>query len=87
MPAFRRYGVRKAAVFGSVARGEARKNSDIDFLVKIKRPMGLFEFVGLQQDLEDRLGREVDLVTYNSIYPRLKDRILGEQVVLYEKRS
>lgn len=86
-PVFRRYGVRKAAVFGSFARGEERKKSDIDFLVNITRPMGIFKFVALKQDLEDRLGRNVDLVTYDNIHPFLKDRILDEQIVIYEKKS
>jgi len=82
MPILKKYGVRKVALFGSVARGEERKESDIDILVDIEKDIGLLEFVGLKQELEDALGHPVDLVEYSTIKPRLRDRILSEQVVL-----
>ena len=82
MPILKRYGVIKAALFGSVVRGDERKDSDIDILVDIEKDIGLLEFIGLKQDLEDALGRPVDLVEYGTIKPLLKDRILSEQVVL-----
>jgi hypothetical protein len=82
MPILKRYGVMKAALFGSVVRGDERKDSDIDILVDIEKDIGLLEFIGLKQDLEDALGRPVDLVEYGTIKPLLKDRILSEQVVL-----
>lgn len=87
VPILRRAGVRRSAVFGSVARGEARKRSDIDML--IQQPKGKFsllDLVGLEMELSEKLGRKVDLGTYNSIHPLLKDRILGEAVTIYEKR-
>ena len=87
VPVLRRYGVRKASVFGSFARGEQRKTSDVDFLVQVPRGMGLIEFSGLKQDLEATLSRKVDLVSYGYIKPFLKERILKEQVKIYEKRS
>lgn len=82
MPILKRFGVSKAALFGSVARGEERKDSDIDILVDIQKDISLLEFVGLKQELEDALGHPVDLVEYCTIKPILKDRILREQVVL-----
>ena len=82
MPILKRYGVRKVALFGSVARGEDRKDSDIDILVDIGHDIGLLEFIGLKQELEDALGHPVDLVEYGTIKPYLRDRILSEQVVL-----
>jgi uncharacterized protein len=69
-------GVLSLALFGSVARDEAGPDSDVDLLVEIRRPMGLFEFVGIQQRLEQILGRPVDLATRESLKPRLRDRIL-----------
>ncbi len=83
----RRYGVKRAAVFGSFARGEQNKKSDVDFLVDIPKGMDLFEFVGLKQDLEKHLHRKADLVTYGYIHPYLKKRILDEQIIFYEKRQ
>jgi len=79
-PILKEAGVTRSAVFGSYVRGEAKENSDIDILVEIPRGTGLFAFVGLKHDLEDALHKKVDLVTYDSIHPRLRDRILKEQV-------
>ena len=73
-------GVAKLSVFGSVARNEARPESDVDILVEIRRPMGLFQFLDIKEYLEQLLGRPVDLVTPDSLKPRLRDRILGEAV-------
>ena len=73
-------GVVKAGIFGSYARGEAKKNSDIDILVDIKKDISLLDFVGIKLDLEKVLKRKVDLVEYSTIKPLLRGRILQEQV-------
>lgn len=75
-----RYGVKSLALFGSVARDEARPDSDVDVLVEFEKPVGFFKFYDLQQYLESILGRRVDLVTRDGLHPRLKDRILGEVI-------
>jgi predicted nucleotidyltransferase len=85
LPVLTRYGVKRAALFGSIVRGEARARSDVDLLVDMDRPIGLFRFVGLKQDLEKALGRKVDVVEYGAIKPVLRDRILGEQVPILER--
>ncbi|MBI2940847.1 MAG: nucleotidyltransferase family protein [Chloroflexi bacterium] len=77
---FARFGVKSLALFGSVARGEARAESDVDLLVEFNRPVGLFEFVALRDYLERILGRPVDLGTPDSLKPRLRDRVLREAV-------
>lgn len=87
LPTLIRQGVTKAALFGSVSRGDMKRNSDIDILVKLKKGKSLFDFVGLKLDLERKLGKKVDLVTYNSIKPRLRKSILKDEKVIYEKRS
>ncbi len=87
VPILKRQGVTKAAIFGSVARGEAKKNSDIDILVKLPKSMSLLDFVGLKLDLEEKLGRKVDLVEYAAIHPLLKDSILKEQKLIYEQKK
>ena len=76
---FRKYGITKAAVFGSYARGEQKKNSDIDLLVELGKSSTFFDFIGLQMELEAALGKKVDLITYNSLHHLLKDIILNEQ--------
>lgn len=80
LPVLKKEGVTKAALFGSYVRGEEREDSDIDMLVEVPNGTGLFAFGGLKRRLEEVLGREVDLVTFDSLHPLLKDRILSEQV-------
>ncbi len=83
LPILKRFGVKKAALFGSVVRGEARSDSDIDILVEIERDdISLLDFVGLKLDLEEALGKKVDLVEYKTIKPLLRERILSEQKVI-----
>jgi predicted nucleotidyltransferase len=78
--ALAQFGVTSLALFGSVARDEARPESDVDILVEFNRPVGLFAFVGLKEYLEQLLGRPVDLVTRAALKPQLRDRILQEAV-------
>ncbi len=74
-------GVKSLAVFGSVARGEAGTNSDVDLLVEFDRTVGLFHFIHLRDLLKDLLGGvEVDLVVRDAVYEELKDDICGEAV-------
>jgi len=73
-------GVRDLFLFGSVARGEARVDSDVDLLVEFDRAVGLFQFFRVQQRLSELLGRPVDLVMKDAIKPQLRARILAEAV-------
>jgi predicted nucleotidyltransferase len=79
LPLLERYGVRRASLFGSVARGEDGPDSDIDILVEMPDSASLLELAGLKIDLEEVLNREVDVLTYDSLHPLLRDRILREQ--------
>ncbi len=72
-------GVTKASIFGSYARGDATKNSDVDILIEPPRGIGL-GFVGIKLELEKKIGRKVDLLTYNSIHPYLKKYIVADEV-------
>ena len=76
------YGITKAAIFGSLAKGEATTSSDVDILVEIKNDMSLFDFIGIKIELEEALKMKVDLVEYDTIKPIIKERILAEQVVI-----
>lgn len=75
---FARMGVKSMAIFGSVARDEARSDSDVDILVEFQGPATFNGYMDLKFFLEDLLGRPVDLVTRKSIRPRLKARIESE---------
>ena len=76
----RERGVKSLAVFGSLARGEATPDSDIDVLVEFNRPVGLFEFIRLKMYLEDLTGRRVDLVTPDALRPTMRAEILSEAI-------
>jgi hypothetical protein len=83
LPVLKRHGVVRAALFGSVARGEARSDSDLDLLVEFEDGRSLLDQAGLRMDLQELLGRVADVVTYASLHPRLRERILREQVLIY----
>lgn len=76
------HGARNVRIFGSVARGEAGPESDVDFLVDMPKGRSLLDLVGLWQDLEELLQRKVDVVVDGGLSPYLKDRILAEAVPL-----
>jgi hypothetical protein len=80
---FKEYGVKKAAVFGSYARGEQKKRSDIDLLVEFGGEKSLLDLVGLGFDLERIFKKKVDINTYNALHPLLRDSILKDQVLIY----
>ena len=80
--ALKKYGVSKAAPFGSVVRGDATEDSDIDLLVEFETGRRLLDLAGLKLELENLLGRRVDIVTYKSLHPLLRENILSEQVVI-----
>ena len=85
VPVLRKYGVVRAAVFGSFARGEAGEGSDLDLLVEFEEGRSLLDLAGLKAELEDVLGTRVDVVTYGSLHPRIRGRVLEEQEVIYEE--
>ena len=80
LPILKKAGVTRSSIFGSYVRGETKKTSDIDILIDAPKGMSLFDFVGLQQELEKALGKKVDLGEYSTIKPRIKDQVLSQQV-------
>ncbi len=83
-------GVRRIALFGSVVRGEEAPESDIDILVKLKprserSPLGLFKWIGLAEELSERLGRKVDLISEDGLSPYVRPYVDREKVILYEE--
>jgi len=82
LPILQHYGVKRVGLFGSCVRGEIKEDSDIDILVEIEKDISLLDFVGIKLEIEEALGRKIDLVEYSTIKPLLKERILNEQVVI-----
>lgn len=77
-----RHGVRNIRLFGSVARGDAGPESDVDFLVDVGPEHSAFFPGGLVADLEDLLGRRVDVVEPDGLHPLVRDRILRDAVAV-----
>lgn len=77
-----RHGARNVRIFGSVARAEAGRDSDVDVLVDLEPGRSLFDLGGLLMDLQDLLGCRVDVVTEQGLRPRIRERVLREAVPL-----
>lgn len=77
-----RNGARNVRVFGSVARGDARLESDIDLLVELADDRSLLDVVAIKQDIEDLLAREVHIVTEGALSPYIREDVLKEAVAL-----
>jgi len=80
----RQSGVVQIAIFGSMARGEANQQSDIDLVVKFSKPISLLRVTALERQLSEALGRKVDLLTEAAISPYLQERIKRNLKVIYE---
>ncbi|MBN1620838.1 nucleotidyltransferase family protein [candidate division WOR-3 bacterium] len=82
-PVLRKHGVIRAALFGSTARNQNNDNSDIDVLVQFEEGKSLLDLIGLKFELEKTFESKIDLLTYDSVHPKLKDSIYQEQVLIY----
>ncbi|OGE76897.1 MAG: hypothetical protein A3C85_01130 [Candidatus Doudnabacteria bacterium RIFCSPHIGHO2_02_FULL_48_21] len=80
VPILKEAGVLKSSLFGSVVRGEARPDSDVDILIEFPRDKDMFDLIDLEEKLKSKLRKKVDLITYRSIHHLLRDNILKEQV-------
>jgi predicted nucleotidyltransferase len=82
----REYDASMVGIFGSTARGEDSEHSDVDILVRFAKPLSLLSLVKLERELSQALARKVDLLTEAAISPYLRDRVLKDLLVIYEKR-
>ena len=82
IPVLEQHDVIHAAVFGSFARGEERENSDLDLLVELGENKTLLDLVALKLELEELLGREIDIVTNNALQSGIKEIVLKERVAI-----
>jgi hypothetical protein len=78
----RQFHVERIGVFGSYARGDQKKRSDIDFLVTFDETIGLFTLSGLYIYLQEQLGRKVDVIPFNSLRPELRKYVLKDLIYL-----
>ena len=77
-----KHGASNVRIFGSVARGEARPDSDVDFLVDIEACRSLLDRIGMIQDLEDLLGRKVDVAKPENLREAIREQVLREAIKL-----
>ena len=90
LPIVKKYNIRRLCLFGSYARGEAREDSDIDLMIEERDTQGLISFVALQEAMEERLKKKVDLVEYDAVMKndtragkRFREHVERDMVLLY----
>jgi len=77
-----KFGAHDVRVFGSVARGESRRDSDVDFLVEMEQGRSLLDLIGLEDELGELLHRPVDVITVHGVSPYISKQVLSEAVAL-----
>jgi len=82
----RKNHVQKLCLFGSMARGEDKQDSDIDLIIKFSKRKSLLDMVMLELELREKIGKKIDLLTESAISPYIKDQIINEMKVIYEEK-
>ncbi len=80
IPILKEHGVARAGVFGSFAKDVQEDGSDLDLVIEFEGEKSLLDLAALRLDLVETVGRDVDVMTYRSLHPRIKDRVFQEQV-------
>ena len=86
-PVFRKYDIIRASLVGSYADGTAKEDSDIDLLIELSKPIGLLQFIHIKHELEDLLGKKVDLVEFKAVKPSLQKYILPTAIPIYGQEA
>lgn len=84
LPVLRKHGIARAGFYGSRVRGDFRPDSDLDVVVEPPPRFSLMDMAGLRLDLSDALGIEAHLTTYGTLHPKMRDRILADEVRVVE---
>jgi len=84
LPTLKKYDVVRASLFGSYARGEETKRSDIDMMVEFSGRKSLLDLVGLKLDLEEKVGKKFDVSTFKAIHYLIRDQVFKEQITILE---
>jgi len=84
-PILKKYGVKRAGVFGSFSRGEDTPQSDVDILISIGKPMGMFAYMQMKREIEFVLEKKIDIVTEKSINKFIRPYIIKEVKQIYEE--
>ncbi len=79
-PLLRERGIPRAGFYGSRVRGDHSRESDLDVLVECPRAFSLYDLIGLQHELSEALGVRAHLATYTALHPRMRDKILAEEI-------
>ncbi len=82
IPILKQNNIVKASIFGSYARGEETKKSDIDMMIKYKGKMSLLDLIGLEQELQEKTGIKFDITTYKAINYLIRDQVYKEQILI-----
>jgi len=83
VPILKKKGVLRSAFFGSTARGDAKKGSDIDLLIEPARGMTLYDMIDLKELLERAVKKDIDLVTYRSLSPFLRKSVMRDMISIF----
>ncbi|MDP3646394.1 MAG: nucleotidyltransferase domain-containing protein [bacterium] len=83
-PILRSYGVKRAGIFGSHARGDARDDSDVDLLVQLGKPMGMIAYMRFVEEIERALQRSTDIVTERSLNKFMRPHVEADLQTIYE---
>ena len=82
IPILKKHKVTKAGIFGSYARGEQKKKSDVDILIQIGNESGLIEVIKLKNTIQKAINKEIDIVEYENIRHEIKDSILRDEIII-----
>jgi predicted nucleotidyltransferase len=87
LPIIKEYNINYAAIFGSYARGEETKTSDLDILVSFTKPVTYFDLIEIEEKIADKVKiKKIDLITKKALHPAIKKHVMKDIKVIYDSR-